>query len=339
MPADTISNRNKPDALNAVQVLQQLVDTDMAQVNDIILKRMQSPVQLIPQLAGHLINSGGKRLRPMLTLASAQVLGYTGDDAVKLAAVVEFIHTATLLHDDVVDESSMRRGKETANIIWGNQASVLVGDFLFSRSFELMVETDKIEVLGILSKASSTISEGEVLQLQAAGKIDTTRDTYMEVIRAKTAALFAAACEVSAVCASDSAERQAALRTYGDNLGIAFQIIDDVLDYAADAATMGKAVGDDFREGKVTLPVIYSYEAADEAEKAFWKRVIESSRQQDDDLAHAQALINKHNAITATRTDAETYGEKAKSALAIFDDSPAKQALLSLVDFCLARAY
>src|SRR5213082_914354 len=277
-----------------------LVAGDMNGVNAVILERMQSKVALIPELAGHLIAGGGKRMRPMLTLACANLLGYPGTRHHKLAAAVEFIHTATLLHDDVVDGSGMRRGKRTANLIWGNPASVLVGDFLFSRAFELMVEDGSLKVLRILSHASAVIAEGEVEQLTAQRQIDTDEDHYLEIISAKTAALFAAACRVSPVVAEASEEAERALENYGKNLGIAFQLTDDVIDYASDAATMGKGVGDDFRDGKMTLPVILAFARGGDSERAFWRAAMSGERATDADLAHAIELLGEADALSDT---------------------------------------
>ena len=332
-------NQKPSRSPSAIDTLQSLVADDMKEVNAAILTRMESPVALIPQLAGHLIASGGKRLRPMLTLASAKLLGYEGNRQIKLAACVEFIHTATLLHDDVVDESDMRRGKETANVLFGNQPSVLVGDFLFSRSFELMVEDGSLKVLKILSRASSVIAEGEVLQLMITNDLSTTEESYLEVIAAKTAALFAAACEISGIVAESGEEAEAALASYGRNLGIAFQMIDDALDYSAKQATLGKTVGDDMREGKITLPVLLSYRRGNDEERLFWKRVIEDLDQKDDDLDQAIAYMAKHNALDDTITRARHYGDMAKDALAIFPDNTARKALTDIVDFCIERAY
>ncbi|MBM3929103.1 MAG: polyprenyl synthetase family protein, partial [Sphingomonadales bacterium] len=251
-----------------------LVAHDMNLVNKEILDRMQSDIPLIPELAGHLIAGGGKRMRPMLTLASAKLLGYPGTRHHRLAAAVEFIHTATLLHDDVVDSSDLRRGRRTANIIWGNPASVLVGDFLFSRSFELMVEDGSLKVLKILSNASAVIAEGEVNQLTAVRKIDLSEERYLDIIGAKTAALFAAACRIAAVVAERPESDEAALDAYGRNLGIAFQLVDDAIDYTSDAGTMGKDAGDDFREGKMTLPIILAYARADAEGRSFWQDAV-----------------------------------------------------------------
>lgn len=319
--------------------LTHLVADDMKAVNEAIVERMQSPVALIPQLAGHIVSAGGKRLRPMLTLASARLLDYQGDKHIGLAACVEFIHTATLLHDDVVDASDLRRGQESANAIWGNKSSVLVGDFLFSRSFELMVLADSLKVMEILSHASSVIAEGEVLQLMTANDTETTIDAYLEVIQAKTAQLFAAACHVGGLVAGASPEQEQALQDYGNNLGIAFQLIDDALDYSAQQAELGKTVGDDFKDGKLTLPVILAIERGSDEEKAFWKRTQEDQAFEEGDLSHALSLMEKHNTLNETVTRAETYGENAKSALSVFPDSPVKQALSDVVDFCIRRAY
>jgi len=323
----------------SLDALMALVATDMNGVNAVILGRMQSKVALIPELAGHLIAGGGKRMRPMLTLASAALLGYPGTRHHKLAAAVEFIHTATLLHDDVVDGSGMRRGKRTANLIWGNPASVLVGDFLFSRAFELMVEDGSLKVLRILSHASAVIAEGEVNQLTAQRQIDTDEDHYLEIIAAKTAALFAAACRVSPVVAEASEDTELALECYGRNLGIAFQLTDDVIDYASDTATMGKGVGDDFRDGKMTLPVILAYARGSEADRAFWRSAIGGERISDDDLAEATRLLKDTDALADTVERARQYGRRAIDALAIFPASKVKSALTEAAEFAIARAF
>ena len=316
-----------------------LVANDMNGVNAVILERMQSKVALIPELAGHLIAGGGKRMRPMLTLACASLLGYPGNRHHKLAAAVEFIHTATLLHDDVVDGSGMRRGKRTANLIWGNPASVLVGDFLFSRAFELMVEDGSLKVLRILSHASAVIAEGEVEQLTAQRQIETGEEQYLTIISAKTAALFAAACRVAPVVAEHSEDAELALEGYGKNLGIAFQLTDDVIDYASDAATMGKGVGDDFRDGKMTLPVILAYARGSESDRAFWRSAIGGERIGDADLAHAIGLLRETDALSETVERARHYGRRAIDALAMFPASKAKAALIETVEFAIARAY
>jgi len=319
--------------------LMELVKTDLVAVNKLIIQRMDSQVTLIPQLASHIVAAGGKRLRPVLTLASARMCGYEGERHLSLAACVEFIHTATLLHDDVVDESELRRGQASANAIFGNQASVLVGDFLFSRSFELMVEDGSLKVLGILSHASSVIAEGEVLQLMTTNDTETGETAYLEVIKSKTAQLFAAACRIGAVVSERPEVEEDALETYGMNLGVAFQLIDDVLDYSAKQATLGKTVGDDFREGKITLPVILAYRRGDDEERRFWRRTLEDLKQTDEDQAHAFALMEKHNALADSVERARHYGAIARDALGIFEDSPYKTHLSETIDFCIERAY
>ena len=331
----TLSTSRAP----SLDTLMALVATDMNGVNAVILERMQSKVALIPELAGHLIAGGGKPMRPMLTLASAALLGYPGTRHHKLAAAVEFIHTATLLHDDVVDGSGMRRGKRTANLIWGNPASVLVGDFLFSRAFELMVEDGSLKVLRILSHASAVIAEGEVNQLTAQRQIDTDEDHYLEIIAAKTAALFAAACRVSPVVVEASEDTELALECYGRNLGIAFQLSDDVIDYASDAATMGKGVGDDFRDGKMTLPVILAYARGSEDDRAFWRSAISGELISDDDLGQAIRLLKDTEALADTVERARQYGRRAIDALAIFPASKVKAALTEAAEFAIARAF
>ncbi len=316
-----------------------LVTGDMNQVNAVILDRMQSQIPLIPELAGHLIAGGGKRMRPMLTLASAKLLDYAGARHHKLAASVEFIHTATLLHDDVVDGSDLRRGRRTANTIWGNPASVLVGDFLFSRAFELMVEDGSLKVLKILSNASAVIAEGEVNQLTAQRQITTTQDRYLDIIGAKTAALFAAACRIAAVVAERDEAVEMALDAYGRNLGIAFQLVDDAIDYVSDAATMGKGVGDDFRDGKMTLPVILAMARGSDADRLFWKDAMEGRRVSDEDLARGTQLLHDTGAIADTVEHARLYGQRAIDALGPFAAGAAKAAMTEAVEFAIARAY
>jgi octaprenyl-diphosphate synthase len=316
-----------------------LVAGDLVRVNALILTRMQSPVALIPQLAGHIIAAGGKRLRPMLTLASSRLCGYRGDRHLALAAAVEFIHTATLLHDDVVDASGLRRGLATANAVWGNKPSVLVGDFLFSRAFQLMVVDGSLKVLDILSRASAVIAEGEVLQLMTANDLDTTEAKYLEVINAKTAALFAAAARIGAVLGERKDTEEKALEAYGRNLGIAFQLVDDMLDYSAQQAELGKAVGDDFRDGKITLPVVLAFQAGDEDERQFWRRSLEDMDQRDGDLDRAFNLMNRRGTLKATLERARLYAETARGALSIFHDSAERRALDDVIDFCLERGY
>lgn len=316
-----------------------LVSPGMARVNQMILSRTGSDVAMIPEVANHLISSGGKRLRPMLTLATAQLCGYEGEGDVKLAASVEFMHTATLLHDDVVDESDMRRGKLAARMLWGNEASVLVGDFLLGQAFKMMVEVGSLDALAVLADAAAVIAEGEVWQLSAAKNLATTEQGYLAVVEAKTAALFAAACEVGPILAARPAHERAACRSYGTNLGIAFQLIDDALDYGGSSASLGKNVGDDFREGKITLPVVLSLARGDEAERTFWHRTLEKGDLRDEDLAEAQRIMRRHGAIEDTITRARAYGDAACEALSAFPDGPMKTALLDAVAFCIARAY
>jgi octaprenyl-diphosphate synthase len=316
-----------------------LVAEDMHGVNAVILERMQSKVVLIPELAGHLIAGGGKRMRPMLTLGCAALLGYSGTRHQKLAAAVEFIHTATLLHDDVVDGSGLRRGKQTANLIWGNPASVLVGDFLFSRAFELMVEDGSLRVLKILSHASAVIAEGEVEQLTTQRRIETDEEQYLTIISAKTAALFAAACRIAPVVAEADEEAEFALERYGRYLGIAFQLVDDVLDYGSEQDVMGKAAGDDFRDGKVTLPVILAYARGSEDERSFWRSAMAGERASDEDLERAIGLLRGSEALSETLDRARQYGRRALDALAGFPSSKAKSALSEAVEFAISRAY
>jgi octaprenyl-diphosphate synthase len=327
------------DPRPSLDELHALIKDDLAAVNEEIVTRMHSPVAMIPQLASHIVAAGGKRLRPMLTLASAQLCGYQGSRHVTLAACVEFIHTATLLHDDVVDESALRRGMESANALFGNSASVLVGDFLFSRSFELMVEDGSLDVLRILSHASSVIAEGEVLQLMTTNDTETGETQYLEVIKSKTAQLFAAACRIGAVVAERPRVEEEALETFGMNLGIVFQLIDDVLDYRAEQATLGKTVGDDFHEGKITLPVILAFRRGNEEERTFWRRTLEDLEQQDDDLDKAIKLMDKHGALNDSIERAKHYGAMSRDALGIFRDCPEKRALIALIDFCIQRVH
>lgn len=329
----------KPGHVASLEPMMALVAGDMNRVNSVILDRMQSDIPLIPELAGHLIAGGGKRLRPMLTLACSELLDYPGNRHHKLAAAVEFIHTATLLHDDVVDGSDMRRGKTAANLIFGNPAAVLVGDFLFSRSFELMVEDGSLKVLKILSHASAVIAEGEVDQLTAQRQLATSEEHYLDIIGAKTAALFAAACRIAAVVAERDTVVEEALDRYGRNLGVAFQLVDDAIDYASDSEVMGKGVGDDFRDGKITLPVILSFARGDEDEQHFWREAMAGRRVSDEDLAHATALMHRHEAISDSIDRARHYGQRAIDAIAPFPVGPAKSALIEAVEFAISRAY
>jgi octaprenyl-diphosphate synthase len=336
-----VSGSTEHTGEDALSALVNLVEADLEACNRVIVARMDSPVVLIPQLAAHIVAAGGKRLRPLLTLAAARLCGYPGREGgarhVDLAACVEFIHTATLLHDDVVDESQLRRGLASANAIFGNKASVLVGDFLFARAFQLMVDDGSLKVLAILSKAAATIAEGEVLQLVTQNDLSTSEARYLEVIQGKTAALFAAACQIGAVVADRPEREEAALSEFGMKLGIAFQLVDDALDYVADQATLGKTIGDDFREGKITLPVLVAFLAGDTAEKAFWQRTIETLEQTDSDLDHAMRLIAEHGAIRVTLDSAQRFVQEAKAALMVFPDSPIRRALADVADYTVQR--
>lgn len=314
------------------------LERDMAAVNELIRARMASKhAPRIPEVTAHLVEAGGKRLRPMLTLATAHLCGYDGPFHIHLAATVEFIHTATLLHDDVVDESGQRRGRPTANLLWDNKSSVLVGDYLFSRSFQLMVETGSLRVLSILSNASATIAEGEVLQLTASQDLNTTEEIYLQVVRGKTAALFSAATEVGGVIAGAPDTQVRALHEYGDALGVAFQIVDDLLDFQGDASVTGKNVGDDFRERKLTMPLIKAIARADAEERAFWVRTIEKGRQEDGDLDHAISLLHKHDALADTSAVARAESARAKAALTPLPDHPVKKMLTDLADYVVER--
>ncbi len=323
----------------ALERITALVREDLEAVNQVILTNLQSRAPLIPQLAQHLIASGGKRLRPVLTLTSARMCGYKGMRHVGLAASVEFIHTATLLHDDVVDESALRRGEASANALWGNESSVLVGDFLFARAFRLMVADGSLKVLSILSDSASIIAEGEVMQLSTANEPETSEANYLDVVQAKTANLFAAACEIGAVLAERPQVEEEALRSYGLNLGTAFQLVDDVLDYSAQQATLGKTIGDDFREGKITLPIVLAFRRGNEDERAFWCRTVENLDQKEGDLERAIEIMTAREALADSIERARHYGSVARDALGIFPDGPEKAALADLVDFCIDRAY
>ena len=336
LPAASVSAESPGAKLDEIR---NLVAAELEEVNRIIIDRMQSEVDLIPELARHIIAAGGKRVRPILTLLSARLCGYRGTRQLGLAACVEFIHTATLLHDDVVDESGLRRGSATANAVWGNKAPVLVGDFLFSRAFQLMVADGSLRVLDILSSAAAVIAEGEVQQLITSNDTATTEAAYLQMISAKTGALFRAACQIGAVVADRPPAEEAALATYGDHLGIAFQLIDDALDYSAREAELGKSVGDDFRDGKITLPALLAFARGDETERAFWRRTLEELAQEPGDLARAQELLLRHGALAGTVDRAEAYARRARNALGLFPYSRPKQAMLDLLDFCTGRAY
>jgi octaprenyl-diphosphate synthase len=322
---------------DALSTLVSLVADDLQACNRAIVARMDSEVALIPQLAAHLVAAGGKRIRPLLTLVCARMCGYQGDRHVNLAACVEFIHTATLLHDDVVDESLLRRGLASANAVFGNKASVLVGDFLFARAFQLMVADGSLKVLEILSRAAATIAEGEVLQLQTQNDLSTDESRYLDVIRGKTAALFAASCEVGAVVAERPSPEAQALAEYGTHIGMAFQLVDDALDYVADQTTLGKTVGDDFREGKITLPVLVAYAAGDEEARCFWRRCVEDSEQAEPDLDRAMQLIAGCDAIGVTLARAAEFAEAAKRALRVFPVSAYRESLEAVADYTVSR--
>lgn len=310
---------------------------DLSAVDDMIRGRMASEhAPRIPEVTAHLVDAGGKRLRPMLTLAAARLCGYEGDKHIVLATAIEFIHTATLLHDDVVDESAQRRGRPTANLLWDNKSSVLVGDYLLARAFQLMTDTDSLRILSVLSNASATITEGEVLQLSAAQDIATTEEIYFKVVRGKTAALFAAATEASGILAGVSEARIAALRDYGDALGIAFQVVDDLLDFWG-GETTGKNIGDDFRDRKLTLPLIKAIAASDEDERAFWHRTLEKNRQDAGDLDQALEIMNRHGALEETRQAALGWAAKAKTALAILPDDPIRDMMSEIADYVVER--
>jgi octaprenyl-diphosphate synthase len=332
-----VSLDDKKNNTGSVQPLIDLTKADMGRVNELILSKAGSDVEMIPEVANHLISSGGKRLRPMITLAAARMFGYQGDGHVKLATSVEFMHTATLLHDDVVDESDLRRGKSTARMIWGNQASVLVGDFLLGQAFKMMVDVGSLEALDVLATSASVIAEGEVMQLAAAKNLETTEDEYLAVIKAKTAALFSAAAEVGPIIASASRTDRQALRSYGLNLGLAFQLVDDALDYGGNAKDLGKNTGDDFREGKITLPVVLTYRRGTSEERLFWKDALENGANDDKGLEKAKGLMTRYGALSDTIQRARHFGGIARDALAPLDQSPQKNALLEVIDFCICR--
>jgi len=332
-----VASQEKPAQVPSIGPLMALVEADMRRVNDLILDMAGSNARMIPEIAHHLIDSGGKRLRPMLTLACAQALGYQGEGHVKLAAAVEFMHTATLLHDDVVDESEMRRGKPSARMLWGNQATVLVGDYLLGQAFRTMVDVGSLDALAVLSTAAAVIAEGEVLQLAAAKNLATSEDQYLRVINAKTAALFAAATEVGPIIAGADAATRKGLSSYGTHLGLVFQLVDDALDYGGSSMTLGKKVGDDFREGKVTLPVLLAARAASTEDRAFWSRTIEKGEIADGDLERAIDILRKQGAIAATIERARHYGQIAIADLRCLPAGAHREALAEVVEFCVSR--
>ncbi|WP_208435120.1 polyprenyl synthetase family protein [Bartonella phoceensis] len=338
---NTLSVATKQDQTRnnqmSLQSLINLTQHDMERVNQLILSMAKSEIEMIPEISNHLISSGGKRLRPMITLASAHMFGYHDHGHIKLATAVEFMHTATLLHDDVIDESDLRRGKSTARMIWGNQASILVGDFLLGQAFKMMVDVGSIEALSVLANAAAIIAEGEVMQLSAAKNIETSASDYLKVINAKTAALFSAAAEVGPIIAGYKDKERFALREYGTLLGLAFQLIDDALDYGGTTQHLGKNIGDDFREGKITMPVILAYTRSNTVEKAFWKQALENGNNNNEAFAHAQYLIEKYDSLTDTIEQARIYGTRATDALASMNKNLAYKALIETVDFCIAR--
>ncbi|WP_455477289.1 polyprenyl synthetase family protein [Bartonella sp. B41] len=321
----------------SLQPLINLTKNDMEHVNQFILSMAKSNVEMIPEISNYLISSGGKRLRPMITLASACMFGYKNDGHIKLATAVEFMHTATLLHDDVVDESNLRRGKSTARMIWGNQASILVGDFLLGQAFKMMVEAESIDALSVLANAATVIAEGEVMQLTATKNIETSESEYLKIINAKTAALFSAAAEVGPIISGCGHKERFALREYGTLLGLAFQLVDDALDYGGTAKYLGKNIGDDFREGKITMPVILAYAQSNATEKEFWKEALENGSNNDEAFLYAQHLIKKYDSLTNTIKQAKNYGKRAIDALASMSQNPAHHALVETVHFCVSR--
>jgi octaprenyl-diphosphate synthase len=335
-----IVDRARERPAPSLDPLFRLMAADLERVNALIVSRMHSPVSLIPQLAGHIVSAGGKRLRPLLTLGCARLCGYRGGERhVAIAAVVEFIHTATLLHDDVVDASDLRRGRDTANAVWGNKPAILVGDFLFSRSFQLMVEDGSLRVLEILSRAASVIAEGEVHQLMTANDTATSEASYLAVIEAKTAALFAAAARVGAVLADRPLDDELALERFGQNLGIAYQLVDDMLDFSAEQTELGKTVGDDFRDGKITLPIVIAFARGDAEERAFWRRTLEDSDQKPGDLERAMRILERRGALAETLARARAYAGAAIDALDCFPDSPLRRALIEAAAFATERGF
>lgn len=327
---------SKPNA-NGAEQLNKLLSSELAKVNTLITSQLQSEIPLIPELASHLISAGGKRVRPMLTLAAGKLCGYEGEALHALAAAVEFIHTATLLHDDVIDESELRRGKPSANQLWGNQPTVLVGDFLFSRAFEMMVSSNSIEVLDCLSRTARIISEGEVNQLMITRDLTTDQSAYFKVIGAKTAQLFASAARVGPILAALSENHKNAMEAYGYHIGIAFQLVDDLMDYFGQSDMIGKNTGDDFKEGKMTLPVILAYQAGNTQEKAFWQKCLGDLKQEPQDFNQALAYMSHHKTYETCKTEAENHINKAKESLDLFEDSSIKQAMLGLADYIGTR--
>jgi len=324
--------------INPYDKLKEVLADDLSKVSELIQKRMQSKhAPLIGEISSHLIGSGGKRLRPLLTLAAAKICGYQGELNIHLAATVEFIHTATLLHDDVVDESEKRRGRSSVNILWNNSSSVLVGDYLFARSFQLMTETGRLDVLETLSNASANIAEGEVLQLSASEDITTDEEVYYKIIRGKTAALFSASTEVGAMLADADKDTIKALASYGDALGVCFQIVDDILDFVGDGDKVGKNLGDDFRERKLTLPMIHAISKADDKELKFWERTIVDGDQNSKDFEKALVILKSRSSINYSKRVANKWSKTAKKALTDMPGTPLKCILEELSDHVVSR--
>ena len=339
MGVNAASNTDQPHTADALERLAAVTHADMQKVNALILDRAQSHVELVPQLAHYLIESGGKRLRPMLTLASAALFGPGSGNQINYAAAVEFMHNATLLHDDVVDESDMRRGKPAARKVWGNQASVLVGDFLLGQAFLMMVEAGDLKALHVLSAAASVIAEGEVFQLSKARDLSATREDYAKVVKAKTATLFEAATIVGTMAGGGDAAAQKALGTYGAELGWAFQLIDDVLDYGGANGTLGKNTGDDLREGKMTLPIILALESADVDEQMRITEALGNAEADAETVAGIVAILERHGTLKATFEQAVIHAEAAKKALEAMPASDMRTLLAEAADFVVSRGF
>ncbi len=330
----------KKSANSAYLELKNLLGNKLEKVESLIELKLKSEVNLIEKMSDHHLRSGGKRLRALLTLGSAKLTGYElGDRDINLAACVELIHAATLLHDDVIDESSLRRGVKTTNSIWGNQSSILVGDYLLSRCFEIMVDDGDLEVLKLLSSTSAKIAQGEVLQLQHKGEADLLEDTYLDIINLKTAALFSAATKTGACISASSEKEKKALDSYGKNLGLAFQIADDALDYYGKDKFFGKEIGKDFFEGKVTLPLIIIFQKGNDEERSFLTEIMEKETRNEDDFSEALALINKYKAIDASLKRAEYFVNVSYDSLGIFPDNEDKKILQNLTGFSLNRSF
>lgn len=335
----SLTSRKAESGPAAISHIQALLAADLEAVETLLVARAASPVAMIPDLSAYIVGAGGKRLRPLVTLAAAHAAGAANQGTHALAAAVEFIHTATLLHDDVVDDSDLRRGQRAAKHIWGNSGSILVGDFLFARAFTLMVDTGSLDILDILSRAATVIAEGEVRQLSVQGKLDLPTEDYLAIIEAKTAALFEAAARAGALSGGAGAAAADALAAYGKNLGLAFQIVDDVLDYGGTTAVIGKSVGDDFREGKITLPVVIARRRGSADDRAFWDRALNPEAQEESDLARAIHLIRSTGAAEATVAEADAYAAMAKQALKALPETPYRTALEGLADFCVSRVH